>query len=237
MLKSILTILAMVIILTGSFSNTYSQAQISLGTDLVSRYVWRGIDFGKSPSIQPTIAFGYSGLEVGAWGAYQLGRDSSTPLADEIDLYIGYSLDIGETSLSFVATDYYFPTSGKKFGNFKDDGLGSHIIEVGVTLAGSESLPFYLSAYINVYNEVDNSSYFEIGYSTSVQDVGLSFFAGATPGGVNLYYGTTNFNVINLGVTAGKDIKITDDFSLPIFGSFIVNPNQENIHMVFGVSL
>ncbi len=52
-----------------------------------------------------------------------------------------------------------------------------------------------------------------------------------------MYYGTNSFNVINIGVTAIKEIKITDNFSLPIFGSYILNPNQEISNFVFGISI
>ncbi|PIQ07865.1 MAG: hypothetical protein COW71_14820 [Ignavibacteriales bacterium CG18_big_fil_WC_8_21_14_2_50_31_20] len=237
-MKNTNTIFAIVtVLLLANFSNIYSQTEISLGADLVSRYIWRGADFGNSPSIQPALAISNSGFEIGTWGAYQLGRDANSKPADEIDFYIGYSVGIGETTLNLLATDYYYPNSGKKFGNFKNDGLGSHIIETGASLSGPESFPLYFSASVNVYNEVDNSAYFEIGYSTSIQNTSLSFFAGATTGDANLYYGTKKFNFINLGVTAVKDIKITDDFSFPIFGSFIFNPNKEIAYFVFGISL
>ena len=33
-----------------------------------------------------------------------------------------------------------------------------------------------------------------------------------------------------------KDIKITDDYSLPVFGSFIINPDAETAFLVFGIS-
>jgi hypothetical protein len=211
----------------------YAQAEVSLGTDVVSRYVWRGTDFGQTPSIQPALDFTARGFSAGFWGAYQLGRDASSLPADELDFYLGYSLELGSANLDLVVTDYYFPNSGIKFGNY-EDGTGAHIIEVGGTVSLSD---FYLAGFVNVYNDADNSSYFELGYSTSVQSVDLSLFAGATPGGTNMYYGTTDFNFVNVGVTASKEIKITDDFSLPIFGSYILNPNQEIAHFVFGISL
>jgi len=237
-MKNTNTIIAIItLLLFANFSIIYSQTEISLGADLVSRYIWRGTDFGNSPSIQPTLAISYSGFEIGTWGAYQLGRDAIVKPADEIDFFVGYSVGIGNTTLNLLATDYYYPNSGNKFGNFKNDGLGSHIIETSASLSGPESLPLYISASVNVYNEVDNSAYFEIGYSTSLQNTTLSFFAGATTGGDNLYYGTSNFNVINVGVTAVKDIKVTDDFTFPIFGSFILNPNQDIAYLVVGISI
>lgn len=124
--KNIKIIVAAFLLLICS-SNLFAQTEVTLGTDLVSRYVWRGTDFGQSPSIQPTLAFSYSGLEIGAWGAYQLGRDASLLPADELDLYLGYSLELGSASLDLIATDYYFPNSGIKFGDY-EDVTGAHII-------------------------------------------------------------------------------------------------------------
>ena len=36
---------------------------------------------------------------------------------------------------------------------------------------------------------------------------------------------------------ASKEIKITDDFSIPVSGSIILNPEQEQFYVVIGFSL
>ena len=36
--------------------------QVSLGADVVSRYVWRGVDFGESMSVQPSLSFSAGGF-------------------------------------------------------------------------------------------------------------------------------------------------------------------------------
>lgn len=217
--------------------NLFAQAEVSIGSDFVSRYIWRGLDLSQSPAIQPNLALTTGGFEIGAWGSYQVGRDASSTPIDEIDIYLGYTFNLGSSSLSLIVTDYYYPNGILKIGDFDGDGNGGHTIEIGAVFSGPESFPFYISGYVNVHNDTDYSSYFELGYSSTVNDVGLDYFIGATPGGANSYYGTTNFNVINIGVTASKEIKITDDFSLPIFGSFILNPNQEIAYFVFGITL
>jgi len=225
------------ILIFGILSSSLAQSKLDVGADLVSRYLWRGIDYGQSPSIQPTINFTTNGFELGVWSAYQLGRDASELPADELDLYFGYNFVLGNTSFGFIVTDYYYPNAGGKLGNFDSGGKGAHVIEVGTTFTLPESIPFYLSGYINVYNDPDYSSYFEVGYSTSIHEVGFDLFIGATPGGQNQYYGTKNFSVINTGITASKSIKITENFSLPIFASYIINPNQSQGHFVFGISI
>ena len=212
-----------------TINSALGQASVSGGADFVSRYVWRGFDFGNSFSIQPALSLGAGGFELGFWGSYPLTNASDY---HEMDLYASYSV----SDFSILATDYYFPAPGVKYGDYKDPG--SHTIEVGLSYAGSESFPLSLAAYMNVYNDDDNTVYFEVGYSTEVQEVGLDLFVGGTPGGDKvMYYGTDKFNLINVGLTASKEIKITDSFSLPVFASYIVNPNEEVAYLLFGVSL
>jgi len=43
--------------------------------------------------------------------------------------------------------------------------------------------------------------------------------------------------IINIGVTAEKEIQITDKFALPVNVSVITNPQQQNIFFVLGISL
>ncbi len=220
------------------FINTLTMyAQIDVGADLVSRYVWRGIDYGQSPSIQPSLSFSTDNFEVGFWGAFQLGRDANTLPLDELDTYLAYTLHFESTSLTLAAVDYYFPNNVFKFNDFDDEGNGAHLLEIGAILSGPKELPLYFSGYFNAYNDPDNTMYFEVGYSTVLSEIGIDFFAGATPGGEKGYYNTDEFKIINIGVKATKKIKITDKFSLPIFASYVLNPNENVAHLVFGISL
>ena len=62
-----LAIILSVILLMG-----IANAQVDLGADLVSRYVWRGTDFGNSASVQPYLSVGFAGVEAGAWASYPI---------------------------------------------------------------------------------------------------------------------------------------------------------------------
>ncbi|MBI9070008.1 MAG: hypothetical protein JEY94_00320 [Melioribacteraceae bacterium] len=231
--------LSMYIVLLLTLLNFINAQELSVGTDVVSRYVWRGLDFGNSPSVQPGISYSNGGFEAGTWGAFT--TDSQASGVDELDLYASYSFSLGKSNLSLVVTDYYFPNAGVKLGNFNnyddESGAGAHIFEVGASFTLSEAFPLSISAYSNVYNDEDNSMYFEVGYSTSVKDVSLDLFAGGTTGGDNEFYGTADLNIINVGLTVSKEIKITESFSLPVFGSYIINPNLEISYLVLGISL
>ncbi len=211
------------------FLSINAQTSVSTGADFVSRYLWRGLDFGNTFSIQPSLALTAGDFEIGFWGSYPFANTANG--SEEMDLYLSYSI----SDISIVVTDYYFPNSGGKYGNYKEPG--AHTIEAGLSYGGSDSFPISLAAFVNVYNDDDNSIYFELGYSTKVSDVGIDLFLGGTPGGDNEFYGTEKFNLINIGVTASKEIKITDDFSLPVFTSYVLNPNTEVGYLFFGFSL
>jgi hypothetical protein len=74
--------------------------KLNVSADFVSRYVWRGMDYGNSPSIQPTLSFNLGDFELGYWGAVALINNYV-----ESDLYMKYSLK----GFSLTLYDYYIP--------------------------------------------------------------------------------------------------------------------------------
>ncbi len=195
------------------------ESPVSVGVDLYSTYVWRGVAYG-GPSLQPYVDLTVGGLSLGAWGS------QSYDGGQEMDLYISYGFDFG---LSIGVTDYYYP--GTPYFEFSDTA-GAHGIELN---AGFELEGFSLSANYMV-NEaggagtVGGDMYFELGYSFS--NVGL--FIGAGDG---WHTSDTEFAVCNIGISATKDIKVTDSFSIPVNGSVILNPETEQFYIVVGLSL
>ena len=66
------------------------------------------------------------------------------------------------------------------------------------------------------------------------EHVNMNIEAGFTPW-ESMY--SDKFNVVNIGLSATKDIKITSNFSLPIFGKLIANPYEEQLYFVVGITL
>ncbi len=204
-----------------------AKAQFSVGADLVSRYIWRGLDYGNAPAIQPTIEFAAGNFSIGAWGSYSLGSTDNASSFREADLYASYGFDFG---LSVGITDYYYP--GTKWGEFGNE-ISSHAFELN---AGYELEKLSISANYMLNNSIygagaeDGIVYFELGYAFKSVDI----FVG---GGDGWHSTTGNFEISNVGIGTSKDIKITDSFSLPLFGQAIVNPNTEQFHIVVGLSL
>lgn len=48
-------------------NNKANDIEATIGVDLVSRYIWRGQDYG-AVSLQPSLALSYNGLSLEAWG-------------------------------------------------------------------------------------------------------------------------------------------------------------------------
>lgn len=219
----------------------------SINVDLMSRYVWRGQDFGSAPSIQPGISYSKWGLTLGSWGAYTFNNVNTN--VQELDLYVSYSfLDM----FSVTVTDYFFPAEGEdyKYFDYKDHSTG-HVFEGTIGFNGTENLP--LSAFVatNFYGcdarrldqdgcpaEIQYSTYAEVAYSFNYLSLfmGFNLTTADTDMGESGYYGDS-FGVVNLGISASKDIRITDKFSLPLNASLITNPQKEKVFFVVGISL
>lgn len=222
-----------------------AQPDVGLGADLVSRYVWRGYDFGESFSAQPSLSITSGGLEVGAWGSYAI----SAADANELDLYISYTVG----AVTVGVTDYYFPaappdlgiTSGADYFNFDNDGDGAHYIEPFVSLSGGEALPLALTVATVAYNDPTYSTYVELAYQLALGETELGLSVGSvlaldpidgSPG--SAFYGTANdATVTSVALSASRTIPITTAFSLPVFGRYVVNPETERAFLLFGVSL
>ncbi|MCF8242284.1 MAG: hypothetical protein K9J16_12930 [Melioribacteraceae bacterium] len=210
--------------------------------DFVSRYIWRGLLLSDAPAIQPALTFGMYGIELGTWGSYSFANNQQA--TDEVDFWLSFTHQFKRSiGISVIFLDYYLPNAGVKFGNVNNyndpAGPGAHLLEAGLILFGPESLPITVSGYVNFYNDPGKNKYFQVDYTAEVKKTNLMFFVGATAGSKNnpSYYGSEKFNVINVGVNASKEIKITEDFSLPVFVEWSVNPRQDISFVRFGLTL
>ena len=227
-MKKLLTILSLAFAL--SWSLPASAQEFSFGADIVSRYVFRGIDFGESVSIQPSLAYSSGGLEIGTWASYATNPGSAD--VNEHDLWIGYSAG----AFSVGITDYYFPNGGVAFSDFSGDGEGAHWIEPYASFGGTDSFPVTLYAAYMAHNDVDNSLYLNASMPFAVGGMEMSFGIGASAGESALYL-TEGFSIIDMVLGASKSIPITDNFELPVSVSYILNPTEDKSFLVFGISL
>ena len=53
--------------------------------------------------------------------------------------------------------------------------------------------------------------------------------------GDNAYSSDGEFALVNVSLSSSKDIKISEDFSLPLSGSLIYNPDVDIMYVAFGI--
>lgn len=203
---------------------------------------------------------------IGAWGAYSLSGTQTGQEADLYLSYTikeMFSLTVTDYFFPDETTDrnkYFNYNMDWDKINSGEEAQTGHVVEAAISFNGTEKLPISVMFAMNVWgadsqkykeeagvmvpeDKIVMSKYIELGYSTEVKGVAVDVFAGATldnpdiaKGEATGFYGQRASGFINLGFTLSKEIKISDNFSLPVFGSLITNPEAENIFMVFGVS-
>ena len=221
-----------------ALATTYAQETVetTISSDVVSSYIWRGQDLG-SAAIQPTLGVGYKGLSLSAWGSYGIADPAD---AKEFDLTLAYTLD----GLNIGITDYWFNAGGlDPDGRYvKYDAHGTnHVFEANVGYDfGFASVQWYTNFTgndgINKDGKRAYSSYAEIAVPFKLATVDWTARAGAVPY-CTTFYGTTGFAVTHLSLQATKDIKVTDAFSIPVFGQVIANPCTQKAYLVLGLTL
>lgn len=200
----------------------------SASVDLMSRYIWRGQEYGQASSIQPAMSATWKDFTIGAWGAYKLTGAG----VQETDLYL--SKTIGH--LTFAIWDYwnFCDTTSTDFFNYNQKTT-AHLLEAQVLISGGENLPFnLLGSYLFYGADPSKSIYLELQYQYSAGSTELQFFSGFQAKGE--YYGQ-NSTFVNLGCTMIKTIDVTDRWCLPVSLSFTVNPSQKSTYLVAGITL
>lgn len=197
-----------------------ARGQVTFGADMVSRYVWRGLDIGDAPSIQPYLKHTAGRLTIGTWGAYPFTAGTAV---NEHDLYASYA----RGALEVGVTEYFFPDGGDYF-DFQVEG--NHVIEPYISYSG----PVSVLLAVNVLNDPDNSVYLELGYTGMFNAVEVSLFAGGTTAGTD-WYGTAGAGLLAVGIAARKDIALTRDFALPLSVTHIINPSAGKTYLIVGL--
>ena len=217
-------------------AHAQDKVETTLKGDFVSSYIWRGLDAG-STAVQPTLGVGYKGLSLTAWGSYGLTNPDDTK---EFDLTVAYTTG----GFNIGITDYWFSTGLDEPDNryFKYDAHGTnHVFEAFIGYDfGVLSLQWFTNFAgndgLNKSGKRAYSSYFEANVPFKLATVDWNATAAVVPYATD-FYGTNGFAVTNLALKATKDIKVTDSFSIPVFGQVIANPCSQKTYLVFGFTL
>ena len=227
-----IVIMAIMFIAAMSASAQENEVNTTVSADVVSSYIWRGLDCG-SAAIQPTLGIDYKGLSLTAWGSYGL---VDTNDAKELDLTLAYATG----GFNIGITDYWFNTPEERYFLY-DAHKTSHIFEANVGYDfGAASIQWFTNFAGNDGLNKDGkraySSYVELNVPFKLATCDWTATAGAVPYATD-YYGVDGFAVTNLALKATKDIKITDSFSIPVFGQIAANPASQKAYFVFGFTI
>jgi hypothetical protein len=231
-----ITYSALALLLFGAATaKAQDMVETTVGTDFVSSYVWRGLELGDV-SMQPTLGVSYKGLSLSAWGSVGLSNPADTK---ELDLTLAYSVG----GFNIGVTDYWFNAGldplNRYFKYAADET--NHVFEANVGYDfGFASLQWYTNFagndLVETTGKLAYSSYFEINVPFTLGGVDWTATAGAVPFATD-FYGTGSFAVTNLALTAAKDIRITDTFSIPVFAQVAANPYSRVAFLVLGITL
>ena len=211
------------------------EIETTISADVVNQYIWRGQDLG-GVSLQPTLGVSYTGLSLTGWGSVGLADSHDTK---EFDLTLAYTVG----GLNIGITDYWTNAGGDPEARyFKYDAHGTnHVFEANIGYDfGVASVQWFTNFAgndgVNKDGKRAYSSYAEVAVPFKLATVDWSATAGVVPYATD-FYGTTGFAVTNLSLRATKDIKVTDSFSVPIFGQVVANPCSQKAYLVFGLTL
>jgi hypothetical protein len=144
----------------------------------------------------------------------------------EMDLYAKYAFSFG---LTLGITDYYYP--GTDYFDFsKPTGAHGFEVNLGYEIGGLSVSANYMLNEAGGAATAGGDKYFELGYAFDK----FSIFAGAGDG---WHTPTGSFGIVNVGISASKEIKITDTFSVPVKASAILNPTTKQYFLVAGFTL
>ncbi len=209
----------------------------TISGDIVSSYIWRGQNCGDV-SIQPTLGVSYKGLSLTAWGNVGLSNSDDTK---ELDLTLAYTTG----GFNIGITDYWFSVGQDPENRyFKYEAHGTnHVFEANIGYDfGLASLQWFTNFAGNDGTNKDGkraySSYMEVVVPFKLSAIEWTATVGAVPFATSYYNEwTSGFAVTNVALKATKDIKVTESFSIPIFGEIVGNPRTQKAYLVLGITL
>jgi len=223
---------------TGQISDSVIASHLKVTAELVSNYVWRGsmATGSPTPNFQPTLAYTSKIFEIGVWGSTDFAGSYK-----EVDPYVS----VTGGPIKVTVTDYNWNLEKADYFDYKNSETG-HRFEGSIGYTGPESFPLSVSWNTMFYGfdkkandstKQAYSTYIELGYAYGP----ASFFFGFSPW--ESYYTAyrNEFEVVNIGVTLTKALKITHDYSLPLRSTLVVNPSGgytrgDYVHLIFGIT-
>jgi Bacterial protein of unknown function (Gcw_chp) len=219
------------------------EPKLTAAVDVVYPYLWRGIKYyGDKIAFQPYLNYAVTDkLSVGVWATTNFSNAADA--YNEFDWNIAYQVS---PVVKVMLSDYYWPATKNnpdwERSSYFDYSEGSaQSLDLSVLFDFSDKglpIDFQWNTFIGggdyKYDSNGNrsrafSSYAELGYTKTFESVGIDVrpFVGAAVinGG---YYGAdasgkSGFTFSNVGVNIAKEIKISENYSIPVFVRYTNN--------------
>jgi uncharacterized protein (TIGR02001 family) len=213
-------------------------AEASVGADIATAYVWRGITFNDEGAFQPWVDVSHeSGVGVNVWANMDIGDfrgANDDGEFSEVDLTLYYSLPVEVVDITVGYIHYMFPQLGA------DTTTGEFYTSLGYSPVDM------LSLGANVYYDYDEIGSFYLSFTSSLDLLAMAGggapegFSAEVSAGIGLAgkefakaYGgrEAGFFDYNVGASIGYDV--TDSLALKTFVKFTdsadtdVLPDQE----------
>ena len=204
---------AMVVMMALGFLGvgTVSAADVTVGADVNSAYVWRGITFNDGLVFQPSLDIGYKGFGINVWGNLDIGDyDDSLDSGDfsEVDFTLSYGFAVDRFSFGLGYIEYLFPGS--------NGGEGTRELYGTVTVDIYKGLYAGLGLYYDVEAIDDFYANGSIGFATDITEA-ISIDVSATAG-----YAGDDWAIANTGTDGGFH-----EYTLSASGTYTVVENLD----------
>lgn len=208
-----------------------SKNQVNFNTELVlvSRNIYRGVEYGSSVAIQPKLAAEFCPyFELGSYATYTLNGNKNG-YGNQLNVYASFKRK--EFSLTF--DDFFYFNSNDSLNNYFEmsSSKTNHFLELR---AKYDSRVDFTAAYTIMQNSIygaNKAVYFELGYD--VTDNFNLFASYITDASAQNFY--DKGGVTGLGATASRKLNIKNCCSTILKTSLVLNPNYKNISKNMGV--
>lgn len=209
---------------------------ITAKADFVSDYIWRGIYQNSGFSVQPSLGFSYCGLSLSTWGSQSITNNDMAP--QEFDVILSYNIE----GFTITATDYWWEGMKAPYDHYRD----KHHFEGTVSYyfgTKFQKVPLLIS-WSTMFAGGDQTNIRKRAYSTYIYgcyDIVCPWGVIITPSiGLTPWkgmYDTAHAAITDITLKVYKDLKITQQFSIPLFVQTIVSPEADKCYLIAGFSV
>jgi uncharacterized protein (TIGR02001 family) len=202
-------------------------AEVTVGTDVISSYVWRGITLTADPVVQPSVDIAHpSGFGLNVWGNFDLGDDDGVYEENqfsEIDISLSYTLDLDPLSITVGYIEYVYPGA---FEVHEITGEIEHVkadreVFVGTSAELLPGLTLDVTAYYEFETVKDIYAIAELAYAMDLTDaLSLSVYGSIGYAGKDAAAGgESGFHEYLVGVSTA--FAVTENLELSAFVNYV----------------